>query len=124
MAVKSFGYDHSLVQEDYYQADLDYQQQYDKVSNANTTNLLQVKHRAGSDELMLETVVEQPEALSGTVLFFRPSDKRLDFEVPIQMDANGQQGISLKDVLPGRWRIKIDYFIGEKTYFTETDLVI
>jgi nitrogen fixation protein FixH len=124
MAVKSFGYDHSLVQENYYQADLDYQQQYDKISNANQSNLLRIKHRAGASEVTLEALPHLKEAVSGTILFFRPSNKYLDFKIPIQLDTVGQQFVPVDELTPGRWRVKVDYQVGEKAYYTEIDLVL
>lgn len=123
MAIKSTQYDHSLVREDYYQADLAYQQQYDKMVNEQT-RLLDLQHRAGEAGITLQASPEARTAVQGDILFFRPNDKRLDFSVPIQLDENGQQLIPTETIVPGRWKLKMDYQVGEKAYYSETEIVL
>jgi nitrogen fixation protein FixH len=123
MAVVSTQYDHSLVREDYYQADLAYQKQYDNMVNEQT-NLLSVQYQSKARGIAVQTIAKEPGALSGKILFFRPNDKSLDFTVPLQLDATGQQWIPTDALAGGRWTLKMDYQSGEKGYYSETQIVL
>lgn len=123
MVIKSTQYDHSLVREDYYQADLAYQQQYDKMVNEQT-KLLGIEHQAGETSITIQAKADVTEAVKGSILFFRPNDIRLDFSLPIKLDADGQQHIPTEDLVPGRWKLKMDYQVGEKAYYSETEIVL
>lgn len=124
MVFKSTGYDHSLVREDYYAADLAYQEHYNKLSNSRELPL-RVLHQAGSDVIKLELQIEREgRPIEGEVVFFRPSNQRHDFTLPLTLNADGLQNISTTDLLPGLWRMKIDWTLGKEAHYTEVDVVL
>ncbi|MBK7408472.1 MAG: FixH family protein [Saprospirales bacterium] len=123
VVIKSRGVDHSLVMEDYYQKDLEYQSQIDK--EVNTQNLLEdLKITFSDPERTIR--LQFPEGLGvvhGTALFFRPSNKALDFEVPIQANETGEQLIPTRDMLPGLWKVKVNWNAGGKEYYKEDTII-
>jgi nitrogen fixation protein FixH len=115
--------DNSLVVENYYQKDLEYQTQIDK--EVNTQGLLenlQIKY-AGAENAVNLLFPTNLGPISGVILFFRPSNKALDFETPIQMDAEGRQQISTQKLLPGLWKVQVNWSAGGKDYYTEETVV-
>lgn len=123
MVVKSTGYDHSLVQEDYYAADLAYQQHYDKLENSKRTPL-RITHRAGEAQVGLQLTDGHSADIQGEILFFRPSDQQQDFKLPLLLDDAGQQVIPVGHLSAGLWRVKVDWRMEETPYYTEAELIL
>ena len=119
----SFKYDHSLVVEDYYRHDLNYQEHYQKAANSlNLPNSLSVDLIPEQEAL----VIHYPpgmDNLTGSVSFFRPNNRRLDFELPVQAEGRNQQVISLAGRAPGLWRVKIDWQNDDSAFYDEKVVV-
>jgi nitrogen fixation protein FixH len=99
---------HDLVTENYYRAELGYQNEIDAEKNA----------RSNEVDLKLETIKEgiklifptslSKENIKGTVSLYRPSNKHLDFDLPISLS---QEYLLIPDnrLLDGRWDIKVSW---------------
>lgn len=115
--------DHALVTDDYYQKDLEYQDQIDKEVNAlNLEEDLQVKY-ADSERAVRFQFPSGLGDVNGSILFFRPSDKSLDFEAPVRADTAGTQVISTQDLLPGLWKVQVNWNAGGVEYYKEETVV-
>jgi hypothetical protein len=44
--------------------------------------------------------------------------------LPLELDAEGVQQIPTGDLLPGLWRLKVDWTADGQGYFTEVQLVL
>lgn len=115
-------YEHDLVVEDYYQQELKFQSDIDKEKHAKTlaTNVKFQKTKEG-------LVIRFPEDLDsntikGKVFLYRPSNKKLDFEIPISLS---KHNLLIPDnrLLDGRWNIKIDWTHSEEAYLYKTEIV-
>jgi hypothetical protein len=112
-------FEHELVTEDYYAEELAYQNDIDKLNNANTLkeNVSYVITEEG-------LTINFPEALdykniTGKVFLYRPSNKQLDFETAISL-SNSNLLIPDKRLVDGRWNIKIDWqYKGNSYLFKE-----
>ena len=97
---------HDLVTEEYYKAELAYQDEIDALSNTSKLKS-KIKVLKTADGLQIYF----PENLNnqntkGSVSFYRPSDKHLDFDLPLSL-SNSHLLIPDKRLLDGRWDIKI-----------------
>lgn len=97
---------HDLVTEEYYKAELGYQNEIDAENNA-AYNSAQLKTEKTSEGLLIQF----PENLNfknikGTVSLYRPSNKHLDFDFDINL-LNSHLLIPQKRLLEGRWNIKV-----------------
>ncbi len=121
---KSLQYDHSLVVENYYEQDLNYQKQYDKKSNSEALRQrLTVKNKASEQHIL----VQFPQGfknLEGEILFFRPNDRRQDFAVSVKPNASNIQKIPSEKMLPGLWKVKVDWQAGESEFYDEISIVL
>lgn len=104
-----------LVEEDYYEKDLTYQQSIEAQRNALAEDTLVV---FVTDSLPEKVVVRFTTAkkVTGKVLFFKPEDKRKDISFPLVLDEKGRQVISTRDFSRGRWRVVIQWEIAQKHY--------
>lgn len=114
-------YNHDLVIEDYYGQELQFQADLDHEENAKAlkTNVNWKQTDAG-------IVIEFPNDLNnklitGKVFLYRPSNKQLDFEIPISL-SNHNLLIPDNRLLDGRWNIKIDWQYNQKAYLYKTEL--
>ena len=65
-----------------------------------------------------------PEDISGTVKFYRPSDKKSDLIFEIKADSMRQQIFSTDLLQDGKYILQIDYKIGDKAYFQQGPVFI
>ena len=109
IVIKSFTVDHSLVVDNYYDYDIGYQEHADKLAN---TKALPEDVRFDHDRAGKKLSVVFPNGFqnySGTILFYKPDNKKLDFEIPISVDSTHTQIIDLDVITDGYWKIKIDW---------------
>ena len=106
---------HDLVTEDYYKKELKYQEDLD--ASGNLENIGGgVKTAITEKGLRIEFPEDmQPEKIKGTVSLYRPSNKQLDFETPIQL-SNNQLLIPESRLLDGRWDIRVYWTYEGKPY--------
>lgn len=119
--IKSKTYDHSLVQDDYYAADLAYQERYDKMVNEHQENL-QIEYNDAAQELTLHFPTATDE-VEGNVLFFRPSNSKEDRQIALNINEQ-QQRISTQELSTGLWKLKVDWSANGKAYYKEMTLVL
>ncbi|EAR02360.1 FixH family protein [Maribacter sp. HTCC2170] len=106
---------HDLVTEEYYKEELAYQKEIDAENNAKklSSNLKIQKSLGGLMVQFPDNI--NPEKIKGKVSLYRPSNKHLDFDLPISL-SNSHLLIPDKRLLDGRWDIKIEWEYLEKPY--------
>ena len=115
-------YDHDLVVEDYYKQELQFQNDINKEENSKSLkeNVYWVK----TDEGLLITFPKDlnENEIKGKVFLYRPSNKQLDFEIPISI-SNHNLLIPDSRLLDGRWNIKIDWKYKESSYLFKEEII-
>ena len=98
--------DHDLVTEEYYQRELAYQEEIDALKNAQALKG-ELTYKRTEKGLYIELPSELEDAqASGNVSLYRPSNKHLDFDLPISLSSTHLL-IPDKRLLDGRWDIRI-----------------
>jgi len=118
-----------LVTENYYTKGVDFQTQINEQSNvAALVEKPTVKQlENGNVEIKFPASENLESKINGEIAFFRPSDKDLDFTVPIKLEKTKNQIITQK-IEHGLWKIKMSWTEKDKTgndkkFFQETILV-
>lgn len=101
-------FDHDLVTEAYYERDLKYQTEIDAENNANSLSQAIIGAKTEAGWLVNFPQEIDAKKIIGTVFLYRPSNKRLDFNIPIVL-SNSQLLIPDERLLDGRWNITIDW---------------
>tara|TARA_R110002049_G_scaffold309129_2_gene517420 strand:- start:1072 stop:1518 length:447 start_codon:yes stop_codon:yes gene_type:complete len=106
---------HDLVTEEYYKAELGFQQEINDETNAySLANKLTIEET--EDGLLIHFPKDQDKnKITGTVSFYRPSNKQLDFDLPISLSKTNLL-IPDKRLLDGRWDIKVLWEYNKETY--------
>ena len=116
-------YDNELVVEEYYKKDSHYGEDYVKMQNAqDLAEKPQVIQKGDSVEIKFPASMTFKE-IQGTVSFYRPSNKKLDFQVPISLSKPSLL-IPKLNLVGGRWDIFIDWQYQSKSYKSKETVYI
>ncbi|PKV48303.1 hypothetical protein ATE84_0300 [Aquimarina sp. MAR_2010_214] len=108
-------YEHDLVTEDYYKKELAFQKEINAEKNSKTL-LKNIVVKKTAEGLVISFPKDKNYSdISGTISLYRPSSKKLDFEIPISLTAS-ELIIDDKNMLEGRWNITIDWKYENTSY--------
>lgn len=114
-------YNHDLVTEKYYQQELTYQNSINATRNAKELEEnIKIKRVAGGLKVYFPAIFK-PENVKGKVFLYRPSNKQLDFEIPISI-SNTYLLVPEKRLLGGRWNIKVSWNYENTAYLYQKEL--
>ena len=123
MVVTSYQANVDLVTEDYYLQELNYQDQIDKKQNVKADQK-EVRYELTQAGLELYFPPGANEPLTGIIHMYRPSEADLDQKLDIATDSTGIQIIGPKQLVPGKYVLKIDWQEGGTPYYQEIELLI
>lgn len=115
-----------LVEPNYYQQELVFQQQIDRIKRTLELPTAVSFDYNGSTRFI--TVVYPPEVdhsrFSGSIALMRPSNADLDRTVAVLPDSTGRQEIDASRLAKGFWRVKALWKIDTDEYYNEDMIVI
>ncbi len=122
MVYKSVTKNVDLVTPNYYEKEIKYQEQINKINNTNSlaTNL---KIEAVDDAIIL-TYPSEYGKISGEISFYRPSDAKSDFKVIVEPGTDARQVISTVNLTKGLWKVQVNWKIVDKDYFSEEKIMV
>lgn len=109
-----------LVTDDYYEKELVYGNVLAKKKNADSMRL-QVQIIQDTDGLRIQ-FPDYIKDIKGKIILYKPDNSKLDREIPIKINDKFFQKIPKKELIPGRWDIKLDWIINDVPYFVEQKL--
>jgi nitrogen fixation protein FixH len=114
-----------LVSSDYYEREVRYQSHLDAVQRSlslSSNNVVSI------DPATQAVIVRVPAGVSqdgvGRVHFYRPSDARLDWEAPLNLDAQGTQAFGLQRLRDGLWKVRVHWRAHGQDYYFDQTVVI
>lgn len=115
-------YNHELEYDNYYDVELKYQAEIDKINNAKELSST-VKYRI-SDKGITLTFPEdfRGEKVTGSIEMLRPSKKILDFNMPVVLDDNLEMLIPTDKAIEGMWKIKVSWNSNGKDYLFKSSI--
>lgn len=115
-------YDHDLVTEEYYKKEINYQQEIDAEKNAQLLSE-NITVRTNSEGIVIKFPKDlEYKDIVGTISFYRPSNKKLDFDLPIELTSNTLIIPDTK-VVEGKWGIIIDWKYEGVNYLFKDQIV-
>ncbi|AMQ56365.1 FixH family protein [Algoriphagus sanaruensis] len=109
-----------LVTENYYEKEIKYQEQIEREKSAAQLNREVLLFDAASKVILLDL----PIGAKGELQLFRPSDARLDQLLPLEIKDSGKTSISLNQLKPGYWRVKLTWVEDGVEYYEESKITI
>lgn len=115
-------YNHDLVSEKYYQKELEYQNSINATKNAKALKE-NIRIEKTTEGLNIHFPTEfNPKEISGKVFLYRPSNKQLDFEMPVSLSKTYLL-VPENRLLGGRWNITVSWKYKNKDYLYQKELI-
>ena len=115
-----------LVRHDYYDEEIRYQQQLDRLRRTRPLNARvtvaydptrrQIRIKLPSEHAMRPT--------SGRIHFYRPSDANLDRDFELAVNADGVQDVDTTKLRAGLWKIRVYWKVNNEDYFFDQSVVV
>ena len=126
MVYISMNTEFSLVADNYYEQELAYEDQLNRIRNVNN---LPDKPEFSIDRTSLLVTVSFPESVAeamkeGKVKFYRSSSARYDKEMELTLNDENQFVQDISQLVTGAWKIQLFWTDGDKEYYKEIDFVI
>ena len=113
----------NLVEEDYYEKEIKYQDQIDKMKNSQLLgDHFHIDYQPKNYLITLQCKVDEP--VMGNILLFRPSNSDRDLNIPINLDGMGKQIIDVSTLLKGLWVVKVSWESGGKSFYNSQQIHI
>lgn len=124
LVYRSVSTQYELVEKDYYNQELRYQQ---VIEGTNRVNQLgsPVKIAQTNTGITLELPLEmRNKKIAGNILFYCAYDQKKDKKFVLQPDPDGVQVFEPTAVSPGNYTVKINWSNEGKKYFSEKSLTV
>jgi len=116
--------DYDLVDKDYYQKSITYQQHIEKVrKNDALTEKIKFELSKASLKLTFPNLATFQE-YTGEIHFYSPVAEKRDMTLKINLDKDYIQIIDLKSLEKGRYQVKIDWNVSGTGYYQEEEIAV
>jgi len=123
-AVYLMNQDVNLVADDYYDQEIKYQEQIDRMERTSRLGSKQIVSFDGSIVSINIPKSVLSKKLTGEIYFYRPSDSKSDIRIPLITDTSGVQLIPVERLEKGYWKIKVSWLSNGKDYFSEDRILV
>ncbi|WP_024742272.1 FixH family protein [Tenacibaculum maritimum] len=115
-------YNHDLVSDKYYQKELEYQNNINAAKNAQALKeRIKIKKTLEGIRIFFPASFKL-EDIQGKVFLYRPSNKQLDFEIPISF-SKPYLLVPENRLLDGRWNITVSWNYKNKDYLYQKEFI-
>jgi hypothetical protein len=116
-------YDNELVVDEYYKHDAHFGEEMIRIQNANNLVHKPILTESKSGITIVFPKEFESKKIKGKVSLYRPSNKKLDFEVSISL-SNPTLLIPISNLVGGRWDINMEWYYEEMFYLTKETIYI
>jgi nitrogen fixation protein FixH len=114
-----------LVSSDYYEREVRYQSQLDAMKHSQAFAAQTVVTFEPAGQSIVITLPSQKNGgVKGSIHLYRPSDARLDRELPLALNAEGIQRLDAKTLSDGLWKVRVTWSAGGEEFFIDQPVVI
>ena len=114
-----------LVAENYYESEIRYQEQIERLKHALPfEGAPVVTYDVTKQSIVIALPNAQSGAATGRVHLYRPSDARLDRELPLAVDQQGMQTLDARRLLSGLWKVRVHWTIAGKDYYCDRSVIV
>lgn len=126
MVYISMNTEFSLVADNYYEQELAYEDQLNRIRNVNS---LDEKPEFSIDRTGLKVALAFPASIAdniqeGKVKFYRASGSRHDKEIELKLNEANKFEQDISQFITGAWKLQLSWTDGDKEYYKEIDFVI
>src|SRR5204863_3800605 len=103
-----------------------YQKQIDRLSHtAAVRGEVSVSYESAQQQVALRLpAAHLGDKSVGTIRFYRPSNAKLDFELPLALDATGAQRVPTAKLQGGLWKVRVQWTTGGQEFYHDQSVVL
>ena len=116
-------YDNELVVEEYYKHDAKFGDEMARIQDAEDLAQKPIISNTSQGITIVFPEVFIPKNIKGKVVFYRPSNEKFDFEVPISLSGSSLN-VPKDKLIGGRWNINMDWQYEGKEYLTKDTIYV
>ena len=118
--------DPELVRPDYYEQEIAYQKQIDRLSRTVAMRgEVSVTYESAQGQVAVRLpAAHRTDKLTGSVHFYRPSNAKMDFELPLAFDGTGVQRVPTGKLQGGLWKVRVQWTNAGQEYFYDQSVVL
>ena len=109
-----------VVTENYYEKELKYQEQIDKVTRTRALKNPMEINNAGNELIIKYPNVPDKSQNKDFISLYRPSDNTKDVKIPVLPDTSLIQVVSIEKLMKGYWKIQVNWTSGGSEYYYES----
>ena len=111
-------YDNDLVVEEYYKHDAKFGDEMARIQNAEDLAQKPTINVVSNGVEIVFPKIFVPKNIKGKVSLYRPSNKKLDFQIPISLSDATTLLIPIKSLVGGRWGVNMEWQYYGKSYLS------
>lgn len=114
-----------LVSADYYEREVRFQTQLDSMNRSQELALQTiVTFEPQAQSIIITLPTAKSQEAKGTVHLYRPSDARLDRELPLALNSQGIQRLDSRSLADGLWKVRVQWHAGGQDYFVDQPVIV
>ncbi len=119
-------HDQQLVSPDYYDREIKFQQQIDRVARTASfrTDVFIAYHPEAKTIAIVLPSHASSEKSQGEVQFYRPSDANLDQRFTLALDGHNSQIINVAAFKSGYWKVRLVWSTGGADYYFDQSVIL
>lgn len=117
-------YDNELVVEEYYKHDAIFGAEMIRVQNAHDLVQKPIFNTTSNGIEIAFPIVFDRNRIQGKVSLYRPSNQKLDFEIPISLSNANTLLIPKKSLAGGRWDLIMEWQYDSKSYLSHESIYV
>ncbi len=112
-------YDNDLVVEEYYKHDAKFGDEMARIQNVEDLAQKPTINIVSNGVEIVFPKIFVPKNIKGKVSLYRPSNKKLDFQIPISLSDATTLLIPIKSLVGGRWGVNMEWQYDGKKYLSK-----
>ena len=117
-------YDNDLVVEEYYKHDAKFGDEMARIQNVEDLAQKPTINIVSNGVEIVFPKIFVPKNIKGKVSLYRPSNKKLDFQIPISLSDATTLLIPIKSLVRGRWGVNMEWQYDGKSYLSKETIYI
>jgi len=116
--------DYDLVEEEYYDAEIKYQSQIEKIKRTKALpEPLKISLTTQFIEFDFPSIFEN-KTINGLIKFYKPSNDLLDKTQTIKLNGKNKMYFSTNELTTGLWKVKVHWEVEGIEYYSEKLLMV
>lgn len=120
----SFGEDVNLVRDNYYEAELNFNQKRETQKRTDELTEKLLINLSNNNIGFVFPSMFTASSINGEILLYRPSDRELDINLPIDLDSTNTMTIPTQKLNSGLWKIQVEWNADSLSYFNEKIIMV